>query len=61
MNPSKRKTLGAEVGFAAAPRADQGDVQLIAGSIRAEKRRARKQQAGPGDGERLEELASFHK
>src|SRR2546426_6420958 len=49
------------MGLASAPRADQGDIQLIAGSIRAEKSHSGKDESGgPGEGKRFKKLASFH-
>jgi hypothetical protein len=52
---------GAEVGFTAAPGADQGNVQLVAGGVGPEEFGARKnERAGADEGGRFEELASLH-
>ena len=50
-----------EVGFAPAPRADEGDVQLVAGGVGAEEPGPRQDEpGGPGEGDGLKEVASFH-
>jgi hypothetical protein len=50
-----------EMGFAAAPGAEEGDVELVAGRVGAEEPGAGKDHAG-GAGERdgFEEVATFH-
>ena len=51
----------AEMGFAPAPGADQGDVQLVAGRVGPEESGARQDEpGGSGEGDGFEELASFH-
>ena len=50
-----------EMGFGPAPRAEEGDVQLVAGSIGAEEFGPRKDEpGGPGESDGSEELTSFH-
>ena len=50
------------MGFASAPGPEQGEIQLIARSVRAEKFHARQnERGGAAERGRLEELASFHK
>src|SRR5438874_4727911 len=50
-----------KMGFATAPRSDKSDVQLIAGSVRAEEPCSGKDQTcGAGVGHGFEEVPSFH-
>ena len=50
-----------EVGFAPAPGADEGDIQLVAGGVGAEEPGAREDEpCGSGEGDGPEEVASFH-
>ena len=52
----------AEMGFAAAPRADEGNVELVTGGIGAEEFGARQDEpGGSGESDGSEELTSFHR
>ena len=51
----------AEMGFAAAPRADEGDIELVAGGIGTEEFGSRQDKpGGSGESDGSEELTSFH-
>src|SRR5205085_1536495 len=53
---------GAEMGFASAPRADERNVEFVAGGIGAENFCARQNECGSAKGGGgFEEFASFHK
>ena len=49
------------MGFAAAPGADEGDVELVAGGVGAEELGPRQDESGgSGESDGFEEVASFH-